>query len=201
MSNVTNFRDQLIAWRGQATTALNLALSYNMGQLQELIRAARAANVDLVLPAITPAVAATQSVVQIAHAADVTNYIEIRDAIAGVPSATGLATIAIAVNGSDNLAATMSAGGALVISLANTTNSKNTLTLIKAAIDAVCGAVGKAAISTKIVGTATTQMDGTTAAETYVAAAPGAAAGTGVKSSVAGTAVVAASRTLAVTTR
>ncbi len=182
--------------RGQTTLAATLALAHNHQELQEILRMARATGVQLTLPAITAAVESTQSVVQVAHAADVTNFITITDVVPGVPAASGLLTIAIAPAGGDTLAVTMSAGGVLAIALANTTNSKNTLTLIKAALDVA----GTGRIATKITGAGSTQMDGTTAAETYVAAAPGAAAGTGIKSSVAGTALVAASRTLAIAT-
>ncbi len=195
MSRVTQFNTGLTDTGRANTGAAVLALAHSQGQLQEIIRIARAANVLIKLPVLTAAVAATQSVVAVAHAADVTNFITITDAFPGVPSASGLLTIAIAPAGGDTLAVTWVAG-VLAIALANATNAKNTLTLIKAAIDVAAAG----AVTCKISGAGATQMDGTTAAETYVAAAPGAAAGTGVKSSVAGTALVAATRTLAVDT-
>lgn len=188
MSRITNFNSGLQDLRGQASGAAVLALAHNHQQLQEIMALARASNVNLVLPAAT---APTPDVFVIAPIASQANTITITSASPG-PAAT-IATLAIQDNSGDTLAVTFAAG-ALVIKLANVTDANNTLTLIKAALDAALVSVG---YSTFITGAGATQMihGGT---NTRVASAAGVAAGTGVKSSTAG---VAASRVFAIATQ
>jgi hypothetical protein len=181
--------------RGVATGAAALALSQTHAQLLEMLRVARAANVQLTLPAITAAVAATQSTVQLNQHGDSTNFITLTDVNPGVPSAAGILTVEIK-DSAGALSVTWVAG-VLTINL-STTDANNTLTLIKAAIDVAAGG----ALTSKITGTASTQMvhGGT---NTIAAAAPGSQADFthGIGAATAGTAAVAASRTLAVATQ
>lgn len=191
MSKITNFNAGLQDWRGQASGAAVMALSQSHAELQELLARARAAGVQLVLPALT---APSFDTFVLAPAASQTNTITI---VANSPGpAASIATVAIADAGGDTLAVTFAAG-VLAIALANTTDSKNTLTLIKAALDAALTSTTGAAYSTFITGTASTQMvHGGTNTRTAVAA--GGSVGGGLKSSTAG---VLGSRTLAIATQ
>jgi hypothetical protein len=167
-----------------------LALAWKHDELQELMARARAAGVQLTLPALT---APSSDVFVIAPIASQTNTITIQAVPPGTQQATGITTLEIKDAAGVSPTVTWVAG-VLTISL-GTTDANNTLTALKAALDAALTTV--AAYSTFITGTASTQMvhGGT---NTRAASAAGVAAGTGVKSSTAG---VAASRTLAIATQ
>jgi hypothetical protein len=152
----------------------------NHEQVEELHRMATAAGCTLAIA--TPATAGDQVV--LAPIASQGNTITIQATVPGHAQTTGLVSVAVADAGGDTLAVTYSAG-VLAISLANTTDSKNTLTLIKAAIDAAVTSTTGAGLSTFITGTGSTQMvhGGT---NTLVATAAGGTAGTSLKSSTAG---------------
>lgn len=188
-----NFNRDLMAQRGQTTGAAVLALAHNHQQLQEIMAQARAAGVQLTLPAATAPVSDQFVIAPIASQA---NTITIQAVPPGTGLATGIVSLAIQDNAGDTLAVTYTAG-VLVIKLANTTDANNTLTLIKAALDAALTSTTGAGYSTFITGVGSTQMvhGGT---NTRVASAAGVAAGTGVKSSTAG---VVASRTFAIATQ
>jgi len=190
VSKVTNFNSALQDQRGQTSGAAVLALAHNHQQLQEIMAMARAAGVQLTLPAAT---APSFDTFVLAPAASQTNTITV---VANSPgNATSITSVAIQDNSGDTLAVTLTAG-ALLIKLANATDANNTLTLIKAAIDAAMTSTTGAAASCFITGTASTQMvHGGTNTRTAVAA--GGAVGGGLKSSTAG---VLASRTFAIAT-
>jgi hypothetical protein len=188
VSKITNFNSGLQDLRGQASGAAVLALAHNHQQLQEIMFLARAAGVQLTLPALT---AGTPDTFVIAPIASQTNTITL--VANAVGPAAGITTVEIK-DSAGALAVTLTAG-ALQISL-STTDANNTLTLIKAAIDAAMTSTTGAVASCFITGTASTQMvhGGT---NTRAASAAGVTAGTGMKSSTAGTV---ASRTLAIAT-
>lgn len=122
----------------------------------------------------------------LATIASQTHTITVKAAVVG-PGA-GIVTVAIAVAGDDTLAVT-NVAGVITISLANTTGAKNTLTLIKAAIDAAnSSTLGVThSVVTFITGTASTQMaNGGT--NTVAATAAGGTAAGGIASSTAGAA-------------
>ncbi len=170
-------------------TARGLSLTAAMDQhtLQELMSAVKVSGGRL-----SKAVDAvgTYDTFVLAPAASQTNTLTIKAAVVGHAQTTGIVTVAVADAGGDTLAVTYAAG-VLAIALANTTDSKNTLTLIKAAIDAAVTSTTGAGLSCFITGTASTQMvhGGT---NTLVAAAAGATAGTSLKSSTAGAAATGA---------
>jgi len=128
-------------------------------------------------------VAATCDELVLAPIASQTNTITVR---ALKPGAGKIASIAIADAGGDTLAVT-NVAGAITISLANATDSKNTLTLIKAAIEAANSSTLGAdhSVGCFITGTASTQMvhGGTNDVATT---APGGTAAGGLKSSTLG---------------
>lgn len=137
-----------------ALTALGITLNpaqagtgtvLNHAQLQEVLNIADAAGCKVTLggvqasKTITPAATLTASLVITASK----EY----------PGSLGNAiTVAIADAGGDTLACTVSTT-AISIALANTTDSKNTLTLIKALLDSTVGVGDNAGTTTRTAGT------------------------------------------------
>ncbi len=108
---------------------LSLTAAMNHAQIKELLNAADAAGCKLNFPAVT---AGTYDEFVLAAAAAQSHTITMRAAIVG--AANCIVTFACADAAGDTLACTNTAG-AVALTLANTTDSKNTLTLIKAIID------------------------------------------------------------------
>lgn len=174
--------------RGTSTGPAALALAHNHSQLQEIMAVARAAGVQLQLPAL---VANTFDTFVLAPAASQATTITLISRVAGTQQTTGLTTVEIKDNGADAVAVTY-VSGVLTINLANVTDANNTLSIIRNSIEVACAG----AISTFITGSNATQMvHGGTNTRTPVAA--GGAVGGGLKSSTAG---VVASRTFAIAT-
>lgn len=152
-------------------------------ELLEAARIVQAGGGTLSKAADSSVVAATVDEVVIAPIASQTNTITIR---ALKPGPGKIASVAIADAGGDTLAVT-NVAGAITISLANATDSKNTLTLIAAAIAAANSSTLGAdhSVGCFITGTASTQMvhGGT---NSVTATAPGGTAAGGIKSSSLG---------------
>lgn len=169
----TRFNNELIS-RGYTLTQ-----AFSQLQLREVLDIARSTGCEITKPADSVTAGVQDSFV-LAAIASQTHTITVTAVPPGTGLATGIVTIAVADAAGDVLAVT-NVAGVVAIALANTTDSKNTLTLIKAALDAASGGQ----YATKITGTATTQIVHGGTNDVAATAAGGAAAGA-LKSSVAG---------------
>lgn len=179
-SRRTNFNAGGLARGLTSATGVPIA-GLNHGQLDELMNLGDASGCKLTLAA--PSVA--NDVFVLAPVASPTNTITIQAAAPGHNVASGgIVSVQVNDNASDALAVTYTAG-AILIRLANATDANNTLTLIKAALDALNTSANGQVLSCFITGTASTQMvhGGT---NTLAATAAGGTAGTSLKSSTAG---------------
>jgi hypothetical protein len=93
----------------------------------------------------------------ITPAATATAHLVITALVPTVPGESGI-TVAVADAGGDTLAVSVS-GSAITISLANTTDSKNTLDLIAAAINSKVGVGQNTGTTTRTVNTAIVRAD------------------------------------------
>lgn len=159
---------------------LSLTGALNKNQLEEVVRL-----VDSVGGEISKAadVTGTHCSVNVGEVSAPTKYVTITAVPTGGASASGVASVSVLPAGNDTLAVT-NTSGAIVINLANTTGSKNTLTLIKAALDAA--SAGQ--YSTAITGTASQQVTGADATNTSGVIVPGGTAAGGVLASTLGVA-------------
>jgi len=167
------------------SAGIDLTAALGHGQLKEAIRIVEATGGSL-SKSSDAAVQGTCDTLVLAPIASQTHTITVVATPTGHAKATGIVSIAVADAGGDTLAVTNTAG-VIAIALANATDSKNTLTLIKAALDAV--SAGQ--YSTFITGTASTQIVHGGTNDVTVRAA-GAAATGALKSSTAGVAQAAA---------
>lgn len=157
----------------------DLTVAMDQAQLETLLRIVQAGNGQL-----SKAADDQHDTWVIADAGSQANTITIKSVPVGHQASGGVKTVEIAVAAGDALAVTYTSG-AVKISLANTTGSNNTLTLILAALNALNSSTNGAVLSAFITGTASTQMahDGT---NTVAATAAGGTATHGLKSSSAG---------------
>lgn len=169
---------------GLTSAGIDLTAAMTETELAEAMRIVQVGGGKLSKAADSAVVAGTYDTFVLAPIASQTNTITVKALVPG--AGTGIVSIEIADAGGDTLAVT-NVAGVITINLANATDSKNTLTLIKAAIDAAnSSTLGVThSVATFITGTASTQMvhGGT---NTVTATAAGGTAAGGIKASTAG---------------
>lgn len=142
---------------GLVSAGITLSAAMTETELAEAMRIIQVGGGTLSKAADSAVVAGTFDTFRVGQVDAPTHYITIKALVPG--AGTGIVSVQVVDAAGDTLAVT-NVAGVITISLANTTDSKNTLTLIKAAIDAAnSSTLGVThSVATFITGTASTQV-------------------------------------------